>query len=413
MALVPLLAIPLVMGVGFALQVPMRNSVRRVYQATEAKHATLIESLGALETVKAIGAASRLQRKWEGLVDFVAAESLSTRLYSSLAVNFSAWVQAVTSIATLAVGVYQASANQLTTGTIIACSIISGRALAPLGTVASLMTRYHQSSSALEALNKIMDAPRERGQGQAFVRRQDWLGDIRFQDVTFKYPGQEVDALNSFSLGIRAGDRVGIIGRIGSGKSTLSKLLLALYQPQSGSILIDGTDIRSIDPSDLRRSIGYVPQNLVLFAGTVRDNLLIGTDGVDDAALLRAAAISGLLDIVNKHPKGFDMQVGERGEALSGGQRQTVALARALITNPPILVLDEPTSSMDHSSEERFKQMLSTELASKTVVIVTHRESLLTVVNTLVVVDGGRVLAAGPKDAVLKALAEGKVRAAQ
>ena len=413
MAAVPLIAIPIVVAVGVSLQAPLRDRIKRVYQASEAKHATLIETLSAIETVKVLGAASRQQRRWEEVVGFVASESLGTRLISSFAVNFSGWVQGIVSVAMLAVGVYLAGENLLTTGAIIACTIIGGRAMAPLAQVAGLLTRYHQSMSALEALEKIMQSPRERPRDRSFIHRPTLTGDIRFQDVGFKYPGQETEALAGFNLAIKAGDRVGVIGRIGSGKTTLAKLLVALYQPQSGSILVDGTDIRSIDPTDLRHAIGYLPQNLVLFSGSVRDNLQIGTRGVDDAAMLKAAGIAGLLDIVSRHPKGFDMEVGERGESLSGGQRQTVALARALVTDPPILVLDEPTHAMDHSSEERLKVRMQEDMRDKTIIIITHRESLLSVVNTLVVVDGGKVVAAGPKDAVVKALSEGKIRMAR
>jgi ATP-binding cassette subfamily C protein LapB len=413
MAAVPLIAIPVVVAMGVALQVPLRDRIRRVFRASEAKHAILIETLGAIEAVKALGAASQMQRKWEEVVDYVAKESLGTRFLSSLAVNFSAWVQAMVGVGALAVGVYLVGENHLTTGGLIACTIIAGRALAPLSTVASLLTRYHQSMSALAALNKIMDAPRERPRDRSFVHRPALGGDIRFQDVVFKYPSSELDALAGVSFAIKEGDRVGIIGRIGSGKTTLAKLLVALYQPQGGSILVDGTDIRAIDPADLRRAVGYLPQNIALFAGSVRDNLLVGASGADDAAILRAASIAGLIDIVNRHPKGFDMPVGERGEALSGGQRQTVALARALITDPPILVLDEPTHAMDHTAEERLKAQMQTELAGKTIIIVTHRESLLSVINTLMVMDSGKVVAVGPKELVLRAIAEGKVRIAR
>jgi ATP-binding cassette subfamily C protein LapB len=413
MAAVPLAAIPIVVAMGVALQVPLRDRIRRVFRATEAKHAILIETLGSIEAVKALGAASQMQRKWEGVVDYVAKESLGTRFLSSLAVNFSALVQATVGVATLAVGVYLVGENLLTTGALIACTIIAGRALAPLSMVASLLTRYYQSMSALAALNQIMNAPRERPRDRSFVHRPALGGDIRFQDVAFKYPGSELDALAGVSFAIKEGDRVGIIGRIGSGKTTLAKLLVALYQPQGGAILVDGTDIRAIDPVDLRRAVGYLPQNIVLFAGSVRDNLLLGAPGADDAAILRAASIAGLIDIVNRHPRGFDMPVGERGEALSGGQRQTVALARALITDPPILVLDEPTHAMDHSAEERLKTQMQTELAGKTIIIITHRESLLSVINTLVVMDSGKVVAVGPKELVLKAIAEGKVRTAR
>ena len=412
MAAVSLLAIPIVIGLGFALQATLHDRIRRMYRASEAKNAILIETLSSIEAIKALGAATQMQRKWETVVDYVAAEGLGTRLWSSFAMNFAAWVQTMVSVATLAVGVYGAGNNQLTTGALVACTIIAGRALAPLSVIASLLTRYQQSMSALQALNKIMAAPRERPRERSFVYRPVLRGEIQFQEVVFKYPGSELEALNGFNFVIQAGDRVGVIGRIGSGKTTVAKLLVALYQPQAGTILLDGTDMRSIDPVDLRRALGYMPQNVVLFAGSVRDNLLIGAPNVDDAALTRAAYITGLADMVNRHPKGFDMPVGERGEALSGGQRQTVALARALITNPPILVLDEPTAAMDHASEEQFKARLQTDLAGKTVIIITHRESLLSAVNTLVVMDRGKVVAAGPKQLVLDAIAQGKVRVA-
>jgi ATP-binding cassette subfamily C protein LapB len=410
MAAVPLVAIPIVVGMGVALQVPLRDRIRRVFRATEAKHAILIETLGSIEAVKALGAASQMQRKWEEVVDYVAKEGLGTRFLSSFAVNFSAWIQAMVGLATLAVGVYLVGENHITTGALVACTIIAGRAMAPLSTVAALLTRYHQSISALAALNRIMTAPRERPRDRHFVHRPGLRGEIQFQNVVFKYPGSETDALAGVSFAIKEGDRVGIIGRIGSGKTTLAKLLVSLYQPQAGSILVGGTDIRAIDPVDLRRAVGYLPQNIALFAGSVRDNLLLGAPGADDAAILRAATLSGLLDIVNRHPKGFDMPVGERGDALSGGQRQIVALARALITDPPILVLDEPTHAMDHSAEERLKTQMQAELSGRTIVIVTHRESLLSAIDTLVVMDNAKVVAAGPRELVLRAIADGKVR---
>lgn len=414
MALVPLVAIPLVALAGLALQVPLRSRILRLFAASEAKHATLIETLGAIEVVKSLGAASHLQRKWEGLVEYVARESLGSRLLSALAVNFSAWVQLSVAVGVLAVGVYLIGDAQLTMGALIACTIIAGRSLAPLTQLASLLVRYHQAMSALAALDRIMAAPRERPREPTFVHRPRLRGDIQFREVVFRYPGQvQIDALSGASFSIRAGERVGVLGRIGSGKSTIAKLILGLYQPAGGAVYIDGTDARQIDPADLRRNIGYVPQNLVLFSGSVRDNLLIGAGGADDAALLRAAQLSGLDEHLRRHPLGFDLPVGERGEALSGGQRQAVALARALVTDPPILLLDEPTHAMDHSSEERLKARLAGELKEKTLVVITHRESLLSLVDKLLIIDNGRVMAYGPKDAVLQALAEGRVAAAR
>ncbi len=414
MALVPLLAIPLVILAGLALQMPLRNRILRLFVASEAKHATLIETLGAIEVVKSLGAASHLQRKWESLVAFVASESLGARLLSAFAVNFSAWVQLSVAVGVLAVGVYLIGDAELTLGGLIACTIIAGRSLAPLTQVASLLVRYHHAKSAHAALNRTKEAPRDRPRQPSFVHRPRLRGDLQFRDVVFRYPGQvQIDALAGASFSIRAGERIGVIGRIGSGKSTIAKLLVGLYQPAAGAIHVDGTDARQIDPADLRRNIGYVPQNLVLFSGTVRDNLLIGAGGVDDAALLRAAQLSGLDEHLKRHPLGFDLPVGERGEALSGGQRQAIALARALIMDPPILVMDEPTHAMDHSSEERLKARLMHELKGRTLVLITHRESLLSLVEKLLIIDSGKVMAYGPKDAVLKALADNRIPVAR
>lgn len=412
MALVVAIGIPAVLAMGLALQLPLRDRIRRVFAASEAKHAAIIETLGAIEQVKSLGAAAHLQRKWEAMVDYVAKESLGTRLLSALGIHFSAFVQLMASLATIVIGVYLIADNRLTVGGLIACSIIASRALAPFGQVAALLTRYHQAMSALNALNRIMQAPVERPPEKTFLHRPRLQGDIQFRDVSFRYPGQEVAALSRVSFAIRQGERVGIIGRVGSGKSTLAKLIVGLYGPAEGTILVDGNDIRQIDPSDLRRNIGYLPQNLVLFSGSVRDNLVLGAPQVDDAALRRAARLAGLEEHLNRHPKGWDLAVGERGEALSGGQRQAVALARCFVLDPPLLVLDEPTHAADQSAEERLKTRLAEEFAGRTIVVVTHRESLLSMVSSLIVLDAGRVVAHGPKEAVLKALAERRIAAA-
>jgi ATP-binding cassette subfamily C protein LapB len=237
-------------------------------------------------------------------------------------------------------------------------------------------------------------------------------GKIDFRNVTFKYPGQQIEALRDLSFAIQPGDRVGVVGRMGSGKSTLAKLLIGLYQPQGGSVLIDSIDARQIDPVDLRRNVGYMPQNVVLFSGTVRQNVTMGAVHVDDAAMLRAVQVVGLDEHIQRHPQGFDMPVGERGEGLSGGQKQAVALARALLDDPPVLLLDEPTASMDIGSEEQFKARLAPVLPGRTLIVVTHRESMLTLVDKLIVMDNGRAVAVGPKAEVLQALSQGRVRKA-
>ncbi len=410
MVLPVIVAIPIVVAVGLALQPALRDHIRRSFAATEAKYSVVIETLGAIEHVKHLNAASQLQRKWEGLVEFVARENLSSRLLSAFAINFTGWIQAGVAVAVLIVGVYLAAENKLTLGGLIACTIITSRAVAPLAQIAGLLTRYYTAMSALNALNKIMEAPVERERGQTFVSRPRLEGRIDFRGVSFRYPGQEVDALHELTFSIAPGDRVGVIGRMGSGKSTFAKLLIGLYHPQAGNVLVDGIDARQIDPADLRRNIGYMPQNVVLFSGSVRQNLTMGAPQTEDAAMLRAVQLVGLDEHINRHPKGFDMLVGERGDALSGGQKQAVALARALLSDPPVLLLDEPTAAMDMGSEEQFKSRLAPVLAKRTLIVVTHRESMLSLVDKLIVMDGGRVVAAGPKADVLAALAQGRVR---
>lgn len=405
-----LIAIPIVILMGLALQPALRDHIRRSFAATEAKYSTVIETLGAIEHVKHLNAAGQIQRKWESLVEFVANESLTSRFISSFALNFTAWVQGVVSIAVLIVGAYLATEGKLSLGALIACAIITGRAVQPLTQLAALLTRYHSAMTALVALNKIMEAPVEREPGKTFVSRPRLDGRIEFRGVTFRYPGQQTDALRELSFTITPGSRVGIVGRMGSGKSTLAKLLIGLHHAQAGNVLVDGIDTRQLEPVDLRRNIGYMPQNVVLFAGTVGQNLKMGAPHIDDAAMLRAVQLVGLDEHINRHPQGFDMPVGERGDGLSGGQKQSVALARALLTDPPLILLDEPTASMDMASEEQFKQRLAKVLDGRTLIVVTHRESMLTLVDKLVVMDGGRVVAAGPKAGVLQALAQGQVR---
>jgi ATP-binding cassette subfamily C protein LapB len=228
--------------------------------------------------------------------------------------------------------------------------------------------------------------------------------------VTFTYPGQEVAALKDASFQIAAGERVAIIGRVGSGKTTINRLIAGLYQPQEGAVRVDGIDMRQLDPGDLRHNVAYVSQDNQLLFGTVRDNLTLGIAQVDDEAIVRAAELSGVASFVNRHPLGFDMPVGEHGGRLSGGQRQAVALARALVQDAPVLLLDEPTGAMDNSSEEHIRRELATVVEGKTLVLITHRASLLDLVQRVIVVDAGQIVADGPKSQVLEALRAGKIR---
>ena len=404
-----LIGMLLVLAYAVTVHSRMHELSETTYRAGAMRNATLVESLVGLEAIKALGAESVMQRKWELSANFLSRVGAQLRLLSASTINVAGWGQQLVNIAVIVVGVYLISDNALTLGGLIACSMLSSRAMAPIGQVAGLLTQYHNAATALKSLDEILQQPVERPANSSFVTRQHFNGDIEFKDVEFSYPGQTQSALRNISLKIRAGEHVAILGRVGSGKTTLEKLILGLYQPTSGAVLVDGIDLRQLDPAELRRNIGYVPQDVTLFYGSLRDNLTISASTADDAAVLRAAQVGGMIDFVNSHPKGFDMTVGERGESLSGGQRQAVAIARAVINEPPILIMDEPTGSMDHSSEEEIKQQLKSFASGKTLLVVTHRTSLLDLVERIIVIDAGRIVADGPKAQVVEALRQGRI----
>jgi ATP-binding cassette subfamily C protein LapB len=408
-AIVPVIAVPVVILFGVLLQRPLTQIVKESYRYSGQKQAMLIESLAAVETIKSISAESPLQRKWEHAVGMGAKLGMKIRGLSLAIISFSVFAQQVAGVLVVILGVHRIADGEMTMGALIACTILTGRALAPLSQVASLLTRYYQSITALQSLDNVMKMPTDRLRGRTPLHRPKLQGDIEFRDVTFKYPRQAIPALSNVTFQIAAGEKVGIIGRIGSGKTTLEKLILGLYQANDGTVLMDGTEISQLDPAAMRRNIGYVPQDIILFYGSVKDNITFGAPFADDESVLRAAKISGVMDFVSKHPQGFDLPVGERGEKLSGGQRQSVAIARALILNPPILVLDEPTNMMDNRTEEMFKNQLQAVSKNKTLILVTHKGSLLSLVDRLILMDGSRIVADGPRDLVLKALAEGKL----
>lgn len=411
----PWLIIPTVIGMLMVVlaalftQGKMHELTETTYRASAQRNAGLIESLVGLETIKTLGAESEMQRRWERATLFIAQVSARTRLLSSSTMNFAQSVQQAVNIFTIIVGVYLLNENDVSMGGVIAGSMISGRALAPLGQVAGLMMQFQHARTGLTSVDSQMSLPVERPEENAFLHRPHLRGEIEFKEVSFGYPGTETKALRKASFRIKAGEKVGIIGRIGSGKTTIEKLILSLYAPTEGAVLVDGVDVRQIDPAELRRAIGFVPQDVTLFFGSLKQNIMMGSPLASDAAVLAAADLAGVTEFANAHPQGFDMLIGERGESLSGGQRQAVAIARALLSDPPIMLLDEPTSSMDHQSEEQLKQRLRSYAAARTMILVTHRTSLLELVDRLIVIDNGSVVADGPKAQVVEALQHGRI----
>ncbi|OYX61014.1 MAG: type I secretion system permease/ATPase [Comamonadaceae bacterium 32-67-11] len=411
----PMMLIPLFIGAAvlllyaLAVQGRMHTLTETTYRASAQRNATLIEGLVGFETLKALAAEAPIQRKWEQSAALLARVGAQLRLLSASSGHTAAFVQGSVTIAIVILGVYLIGARELTMGGLIACSMLASRAMAPIGQVAGLLVQYHTASTALSSLEEVMQREVERPDGANFITRGRIEGAIEFKDVSFNYPGQSNASLRNVSFRLKAGERVAILGRIGSGKTTLEKLILGLYRPTSGAVLIDGIDLRQLDPAELRRHIGYVQQDVMLFYGSLRDNITLGAPLADDADVLKAATLSGIVELVNQHPEGFDMLVGERGESLSGGQRQGVAIARAVINDPSILLLDEPTSSMDHSSEEDIKKRLQQFVPGKTVVLVSHRTSLLDLVERIIVMDAGRIVADGPKEQVIQALRQGRI----
>jgi len=412
LAFIPMAVVPVVILVGCILQFPLRNVIERTLRESNQKHALLVETIDGIETIKTSSAEGRVQRAWERFVGLTAESSGKARFLSGIATTFSQLSIQMTTVMVVIYGVYRIVDGEITVGALIATTILTGRSLAPLSAIAAMLTRLQQSRAALKALDTIMTAPVERPIDKAFLHRPTLSGQMQFDKVCFKYPHQETAALDHLSFTVAPGERVGILGRIGSGKSTIARLVIGLYEPAEGAVLMDGTDIRQIDPADLRRNVGYVAQDNYLFFGTVRDNITFGAPHMDDRSILRAANLAGVTDFLRNHPHGFDLQVGERGMGLSGGQRQAITIARAMLLDPPILVLDEPTSCMDNSSEAAFKARLNEVLKHKTLILITHRSSLLSLVDRLIVIDNGKVMADGKKEEVLEALKRGHIRRA-
>lgn len=403
-AFVPLAAIPVVVGMGFYLQKPLRKVTKQSMNESALKNALLFETIIGLETIKVQASEGHTQRKWEELCEKSSRTSVKARQLSAFAQNWAVFIQQFASTFIVIVGVLLISNGDITQGALVACVILSGRAMAPLAQIAGLMTRLNQSREALDQLDDLMKKPVEHPLGKHLITMPHVKGRVEFRDVEFSYPGQSTPSLNHISFTIEPGEKIGIIGAVGSGKTTIERLLLNLYEPTSGSVQIDGTDVRQIDPGDLRRNIGAVQQSPQLFFGSVRDNITMGHETAPDRAVLRAAEMSGVMEFLSDSSAGLDTQVGERGDALSGGQRQAVAIARALLYDPPILVLDEPTASMDPASENRLRKRLGVLCENKTTILITHKGAMLGLVDKLILIDRGKIIAYGPKDEVIRKL---------
>ncbi|MBT1445439.1 type I secretion system permease/ATPase [Shewanella sp. JM162201] len=407
LALLPLLGGVIIIGYTLYIQPRLKAAIEEGNKYASLKHGHLIESLAALESIKAYGAEGLVQKSWQQMIGHTANWQLKAKKLSNSVSNVASFMVQVTVVFVVILGVYRVADNDISMGGIIAAVMLSSRAMSPMAQLAGLLTRANHTASALRQLDQIMTQEDEFENKGHLVSKTRLLGKIEADHVSFCYPGSEKPVLHPTSLNIQPGEKVAIIGRNGSGKSTLAKLLCGLYKPTKGSLRYDGIDSAQIHPSDLRRNFGYLPQDVVLFHGSIRDNILFGTRQVSEHQLIRAVQISGVSLFTNLESEGLEQQVGEGGQALSRGQRQTVALARATLNDPPILLMDEPTASLDARAEKQFIRAMEHVSKDRTLIIITHKMHLLKLVDRVIVLDRGHVLADGPKEEVLEKLSLG------
>lgn len=405
LAVIPVVAITVMALAGMTLQRAMARAAVEAQADASLQHSVLIESISAMETLKSCRAEGRMLGRWRRYAEMSAATQERLRRLTTTGVNLAALCQQATSISLVIGGFYMFNAGAISMGAIIAIVMLAGRSLSPVGQLAYLMTRARQALVTMDSLQTMMAFDDERAQGSRSIVPRIHRGEIALEHVEFTYPGGSAPALSEVTLSIRPGERIGIIGRVASGKSTLGRLLCGLYMPTGGHYLIEGLDSRQHHPHEVRSAFRYVGQDAELFSGTIRDNLALGSTRIDDEALVSALNRSGAGAFLARDAAGFDLHVGERGNRLSGGQRSFLVLARALVEPSRLLFLDEPTGAMDTQTERLFIDHLAKALTpDQTLVVSTHRNAMLSIVDRLIVIDQGRILFDGPRDTVLASL---------
>jgi ATP-binding cassette subfamily C protein LapB len=402
---IPLAMLPVMIVVGLLIQRPLDRAMRRLQAESAARHGILVESLNGIETVRAVAGESRVQAVWERSVAATARSSEDVQFWASLALTSASVASQLCSLLMVLAGVFLILDGKLSVGALVAANMLSGRILGPIAGIAGVMTRATQTTSALRSINRLMGLERERPPEKIYVAREIKAGSIQFKNVSFSYPNSPAQALDNISFQINPGEKIGIIGRVGSGKTTVGRLATAFYPPSEGTILVDGIDIRQYDPADLRAGIGFVLQDTDLFYGKLRDNITLGRAGATDEEVLTASRLAGVEGFIAGHPQGYDMMIAEGGRSLSGGQKQAIGLARVLIRKPRVLFLDEPTAHFDVRSETEFLERLKALAKGEmTIIVSTHRPSLLSLVDRILVFDNGKLVADGPAEQILTKL---------
>jgi ATP-binding cassette subfamily C protein LapB len=388
-----LTAVPLVIIVGLGVQPFLARITKGSVESGMNKQAVLVETLNGLETVNATGSGKLMRKRYEDALNNQADSSNKIRFLSTFIINFAVSVQQYAQVAVIFFGVYLIIENQITQGALIAAVILGGRTMAPLSQLANTLSRLNGALTAYRNLSILIGNKHNSLLNLSPISRSSFEGEIEFKNVSFKFEGSKQATINDLTFKIPAGQKVALVGKMGSGKSTVSKLIAGLLEPTSGAILIDGVDVRQIDLADTRKNIGIMLQDSWLFSGTIRENIQMGFNEYDDDHVLNVCKVAGVDDFVGAHPKGYDLEIKERGVGLSGGQKQTMNLARSLLHNPQILLLDEPTSSMDQGTEKKIIDSLHTFSKGKTMLIVTHRNPILSLVDRVFVLENGKIIA--------------------
>ncbi|MDW2744229.1 type I secretion system permease/ATPase [Atlantibacter subterraneus] len=400
---IPLLAIPLIVIPGILIQWPMAKLAKEGMRESAIRNAVLVESIEGVEDIKALQAEPYFQRQWEHTHHVGASIGMKQRIWGARLSGWASTVQQITYAGMLVFGSYLVLDGQITTGTLVACSLLSSRTLAPLMQLTMVFSRWQHAKTAMSGLNELLKKPLDREASRKMAHCPVLAGHYQFQNAQYSYDEEKGDrALSIGKLEIKPGERVAILGKVGAGKSTLLKLLSGQAQPGKGKVIIDGVDLAHIDPNDVRRQVGYLSQDSRLFFGTLRQNLMLGHPHATEAELLQALRISGALGMVQQDAASLDRLINEGGRGLSGGQRQMVLLSRLIVRNPQIVLMDEPTANMDEQLENLIIRQLHQWLTGRTLVLVTHRPALLALVDRVIVMDNGQVVADGPRDEILK-----------
>ncbi len=407
--IIPIITIILIFLYALVIKKPLQKSIESAYEAGAKKNGILIEALQNIETIKTMSMAGKTQYAWEEATGEIANKNLKSRLLSASIPNITGLLTQLNTVFIVFFGVYLIGDFELTMGGLIATVILTSRTIAPMGQAAALITGYEDAKTSYNILNDIISKPVDRPYAKQFIQLEEDIKSVEFKNVTFSYPDCDNPALSNISFIINKGEKVAFIGKIGSGKSTIAKLLLKLYSPQEGQILINGIDISQLDPAELRKAFSYVPQDIHLFRGTLKENILSSNQFASDKELIKASKISHTDSFVKRHPRGYDMPIGERGAGLSGGQRQSVAIARAFINDSSFMILDEPTNAIDQTTEINILKSMKENIKDKTIILVTQKMSMLELTDRVIVLHESKKLADGKKVDVLKQLGANNV----